>query len=558
MKMRYNIIVSLLLLFGTACSGVDKCLDKAESFMMSNPDSSLIVLRQIDTTRLAPATHARYALLYSQALDKCHIDCSCDRLIRVATDYYAHYGTSRQRLMAFYYLARVYRNGGRDIDAMLSLLTAEKYIADAADHYTAGLVYTLMGNIYTHYYDYTKAYASYSEAYSHYIAAELFAHQGYALLDMGRTALALGQMAQCCRHLDDALANADERGDTTLHELVIDAMIILADTTEEYDRAFELITSSVGDSTVVIHAPDVLGAIAHVYSIKGDYALSDRYMEQGWQSARTKVDSITLSLHQSRIYHSRNNLLQSYITYNRSVEDHAALLREALQNPIVTARYNDITHRAKLDTERHRTERKIACGIAVVVVVIAILVAFAVRFRIRRKDAQIAQYMAVVGELKTEAHNQEIGLSILMHQYFDILEDLGNSYYECTNNRRKQEAVYKKVKCVIDNLSNDPQTIKQLESTVNRCKGDVMTHLRNEYPMLKEDDYRFLCYIYAGFSARIVALLLNETINNVYKRKSRLKLKISESDTPHRQLLLDAMSRDVISCRALATPPRRD
>lgn len=74
-----RLIIALLLAVATLSSCVDKkanaAISLAESLMEDTPDSALVVMETIDTSRLAgKAQRARYSLLYSMALDKNYID----------------------------------------------------------------------------------------------------------------------------------------------------------------------------------------------------------------------------------------------------------------------------------------------------------------------------------------------------------------------------------------------------------------------------------------------------------------------------------------------------
>ncbi len=75
--------------------------------MQEKPDSSLYILKRIDSDKLSRRKDkAKYALLYSQALDKNYIDKTNDSLILVAVDYYQEHGTDQEKMLAYYYLGR--------------------------------------------------------------------------------------------------------------------------------------------------------------------------------------------------------------------------------------------------------------------------------------------------------------------------------------------------------------------------------------------------------------------------------------------------------------------
>ena len=101
-----------LILFGCQHnSEIDQQLDKAESLMLSAPDSSLLIIDHIPTENLSDTEQkARYALLKSMALDKNYIDTTTFDVLQPAIDYYLDHGTPDERLRTLYYQGRIFLN----------------------------------------------------------------------------------------------------------------------------------------------------------------------------------------------------------------------------------------------------------------------------------------------------------------------------------------------------------------------------------------------------------------------------------------------------------------
>ena len=78
--MKYRIILGLsAILFFTGCYNREHIsrLDEAEALLQNKPDSALTILKQLRQEG-SQAEQARYALLYSEALDKNHIKVTDD------------------------------------------------------------------------------------------------------------------------------------------------------------------------------------------------------------------------------------------------------------------------------------------------------------------------------------------------------------------------------------------------------------------------------------------------------------------------------------------------
>lgn len=106
-------------------------LESAERLMETAPDSSLTILKSIDRNAMKPRKlSARFALLYSMALDKNCIDIASDSIIAPAVAYYKNHGNADDRLKTCYYWGRTAMNAGEYEDAISRFILAEQYVED--------------------------------------------------------------------------------------------------------------------------------------------------------------------------------------------------------------------------------------------------------------------------------------------------------------------------------------------------------------------------------------------------------------------------------------------
>ena len=180
----YYLLLTLLLL--TGCNAPNQMTDdliRAEAWMNEHPDSALNLLKGIAQPELqTQAHHARYALLYSQALDKNYIDLTSDSLINIAVDYYKDRDDVRAKFFSYYYQGRIYTNANNLTQATLAYMEAEQLVDELGDDYAAGLLYNQMGTIYRDYYDFPKALESYRLSTEHYHKADKPLHKLYGML----------------------------------------------------------------------------------------------------------------------------------------------------------------------------------------------------------------------------------------------------------------------------------------------------------------------------------------------------------------------------------------
>ena len=127
-------------------SPVAEKLLQAETVMNEHPDSALNLLKGIAQPELqTQAHHARYALLYSQALDKNYIDLTNDSLINIAVDYYKNCDDVKAKFLSYFYLGRIYTNANNLTQATLAYMEADQLVDELDDDYAAGLLYKQIG-----------------------------------------------------------------------------------------------------------------------------------------------------------------------------------------------------------------------------------------------------------------------------------------------------------------------------------------------------------------------------------------------------------------------------
>lgn len=165
---------------------------------------------------------------------------------------------------------------------------------------------------------------------------------------------------------------------------------------------------------------------------------------------------------------------------------------------------------------------------------------------------QLERYMGALDQLRDSKARIDERLASIQHvesrlrksisTQLERLDQLGRTFYEKPTTKAQQESIYRQVKQFFDNLSHDTETRRELERTVNALDDDIMVKLREQFPQFKPADIDLLCYIYAGFSAQIISVIVGDSVSNIYTRKSRLKTKISNSEVSEKDFFIMHMS----------------
>ena len=215
MKVLYTALLALLLF--PSCrrqSGdIDSFLHNAESLMNEHPEDALSIIRHIDRRKIySSASEARYALLYSQALDKNYVDVTSDSLTAVAVNYYDRHGTKHERAMAHYYQGRVYSNAGNFDAAIRSYSLAEDAASGTDDYYLLGLINSAIGNLHYEQYDLAEALARDRKAVDFFHRAGASYNEAMTYVGIGIVSNLMGDNEGMEKEYQKAIAIYEEIG----------------------------------------------------------------------------------------------------------------------------------------------------------------------------------------------------------------------------------------------------------------------------------------------------------------------------------------------------------
>lgn len=129
----------------------------------------------------------------------------------------------------------------------------------------------------------------------------------------------------------------------------------------------------------------------------------------------------------------------------------------------------------------------------------------------------------------------------LFGKRFSLLNKLCVTYYETSSTRKERDAIYLEVKKEMERFNDTTESAYRLENIVNEYMDGIMQKIRTAYPNFTEEDYRLLCPLFSGFSGKAINALLGININTLYSKKSRLKKRISESDSPYKETILSLL-----------------
>lgn len=554
LAMKYILSIALIVfLFGCSNSRqIEQELSTAAKLMRSEPDSSLRIIENIDPDRiLGRHTRAKYALLYSAALDKNYVDTDDDSLIRIAYRYYDKRICSDSVMFLInYHYGRIHQNGDNYQEAMHYYLTAEKYALSAHKNYYLGLVHTRIGELYSEQMNFNGALEYYRNAYDAWKKLRNPAFMNNATLNIANTYSGLCDNNNAVKYYLQALQAARQQGD---NDMVIACLSNLGDiyvSEGDYPKALQAVKE------IERIAPDGLSiyqyrVLAKVYYLQHKIDSAQYYFNIASELAEDIRDDAQLAYLSFQIELASGNSEQAANSINEYIWLSDSISRMVVSQSATAAEAKYYKEQTAFASYRLKVRTCFEYIVGLLICAVAVFLIYYYRERMKRKQQQIERYMLAVESIRDSKNRilghlavkegQEVQLKELVMSRFEFLDQLGRAFYERTNTKAQQEAIYKQVKNFFMNLASNPSTKKELEQIVNTVNDNIIDKLRMQFPKFKPADIDLLCYIYAGFSAQIISVITGDSVSNIYNRKSRLKARIAASDSSEKDFFIQKM-----------------
>lgn len=517
-------------------------LNDIETFINERPDSALTILDSFDTSLLDnKSVWAHHSLLHAQAKDKCYIDETNDSLMTQVANYYEGKRDKEKLFKAYYYLGRIQYNAGDYAASMLSYTKAEQLIDKIDDEFIKGLLYAQLGMLHQKYYDYPRSLDAFNTAAKHYELARKTAHKYFAKLNIGQVYQELKDYTAAEVLLSEVMSWSYENGFVQLCQEALEFLITLYDETDQEAKISSLTNS--------VYA-DYCGSSLQVIQIrafelsKQNNASSIDMLNEADAYLQHTVDTISNYYYKYRVHKQFGQYKEALFNHEQMINVQDAQTSTVLKHPLLSIKNDYIQAENKymqLKVKMHKTQKHFAI-IILCISICCITIYF--RRRILEKNTEMLGYIEVATDLEktliekcqeiesisnnlgvigSELKTSEGYISEIFYKQYELLNKLTSTYYETHVCNKDMEAIYKQVSLEIERLSSDKKAISQLENFVNRYRRNIMNTIRTHLPDLTNMDYRLLCYLCAGFSAKAISIFTGDSTNNIYVKKSRIK-----------------------------------
>lgn len=536
---------------GTRTSDV---LSRAEQVLQEAPDSALRMLRHIPCKTLGGRSkQARYALLCAEAADRCDVEAPCDSILQQVCDYYRRQPHEIYNLCrALYFQGRSKLRQGDKPGALRLFLEVEEQLRRIDEPYYLGLLYLRIGEVYHAELNFVRAYRYFREARDLFLRSEDTCRTAEASLGMTLAALRMHDLTRAHRDCSLALELADEAHDEPLIRRSLGyfaTLYALSDTSRISERLLQRIEQSVRRDTTAVG----LCTLAQTSLLRNRPDSALHYVNEA-ESRVSHIEEQPMLLYtayladvQAKHYREATRDINRFIYLNDS------LTRTALRNSAGMIEKEYFRQRAAFNDYKLRSRRTGEFAIVGGALLLLAVAGYVVRQRIRLHRERNERYLLLVREMQAEyrelsermerTHHAETQLKGLIATRFKLVDRLGKTLYERENTASEQAAMTKQVKHIIDGFAEHGEMLQELEQIVDLAHDEAMHKLRHDFPKMKEADTRLLCYIFGGFSPQVISLFMNDSVANVYARKSRLKARIKASESPNREQFVALLER---------------
>lgn len=560
-----TVILSISVLFASCDNRqIKSLLQDVETYIQERPDSALRVLRKVDSLTLnTKALRARYSVLFAMALDKNYIDTTALSILEPTVAYYERFGSPEDKMLSYYYLGRIYANRKDYPNAVIFYSRALRETSED-DYYHKGLAYEALANAYS---------ASFNTEEE--LRNAILAHDCFDKIRDKNLALSRYKIAQAY-HNNEQFDLAD-----SLYSSVYSGL----DSTSKL--AFYAMEDQVSND-LQREGPDVerdIKLLEYVAEHRGNLTLTS-YYEYAYLllliGDKSTAENILSQL--SEIDESVETMEIRYriAKYEEHDKEALTLLRGLLlyQNDVVKKQLAQSVFKAQSDYYRLTAEvseqkSTIANQRSVIILIVGLMmigllyIAFMKRkIALSREKDRLAQAVeeserlleTVRNRAKEEKDEREkdiLDLKSLNERDQDKIKELREmyvalyqkrfceigKYYDAASLHRlesiKEKAyhdVISSTQALFEEIASGSEGQKKFEARINADLDDIVSKIRSDFPKLKDEDIRFICYLIVGFDTSTISFLMDISKENVRVKKHRLREKLNGYSGPNETL----------------------
>lgn len=531
-------IFGVLLLIG--CQSKQKNeLEKIQTIIEVYPDSALRLLESFDVENGTSESKALYKLLITHARYKNFINENSDSLIRDASDYFLSEGDVKNGGLSLFLMGMIQCNMGKFGEAAICFERGIELSKQHDLHNIEGLCARGLYKLYVKLYDSAQQIKYAKKSYEAFIESGDEEWVNYARLDLATAYNNNGQYERAILESMQLSNIAKSFKDT----------ILLA----ESIRLMALSQFAMGNNIACINNYVIANNLDNETLTENDknnilIAIGEVEEDSIPKDAYDIIDKLKLNENYDipfEVLAKQGRYKEAYINLEKYKIDQDKILSSLLKSNVSEAILN--YERSKTLLHKEKIERERLCWLFIVVIMLFVGISIFYVFRKKLQNEKNQQESIIKNAecLRTDLLHQietnkliSASLKTIFKQKYAIVDKLCAAYYESQGVRLEKKRIVSEVELIIKDFSNDTSRLEELEAYADNHAEGVCASFRDDFPNLKNEDYRMFLYLLLGFSARSISLFFNEKIEVIYNRKSRLKSKIRNSSVTKKDIYL--------------------
>ena len=512
-------------------------LDSAEALIHRRPDSALRIVYNADTSLLSMRKdRARYALLRTMAEDKNYIDKSDDSLIRIAQEYYKKHGTDQDKMLSWYYLGIIQKNGANYTDAILSLDQAEVFAKQIPNYRYLGLINRNRAEAFSATHDHTASYEYLQKALDAFVANNDTIYAEAARYSLGVVLVNMHKYDEARNILIPIRARCGKPS------LIADCNILLAHTYVAKGDSMALAVSLYRDNLAKIRWAQDYAFYACALAQTGQKDSVDYWFSKAYQTATSQEEIVAIDYLRAYLDRRDGNFEPAYFRVQKAAKVLDSLTRVLLQQSLTKAQKNYFEQEALLQESVAKRQRILSLS-AVIITLLTLLTAVLLFYYYRKKqEATLKEQMAQLSLYQKSMQKESASLvGKLFFERLSNLLDLSNAYFS-TSDAAKQADYYRQFRDSLKGMEHSKELYTSLSDDLDLYCDGIMSRLKKQVPGMNEKHLRFAAMSFAGIPDRFIQILTgNNSPQSVRTFRTRIRTEIKNASAPDESVFLEML-----------------
>jgi tetratricopeptide (TPR) repeat protein len=532
----------------------------ADKLMESNSDSALTILNQASDSVAGwdKADRMNYALLKTEAEDKCYVTHISDSLIFTVSQYFSHNGTDHQRIRAYYELGRVSSDmqlTGQAIDSYEKALDMEipddsmvlAIKARAANWIGQTLMYQNM---------FQRAIVYFKKARELGKQCNNTSIEIYTLRDLGRAYSSKGEDSLAIMFYNQAGTKSLDCNNIKLYNLIMSELGSLYIDKKRYDKTGIIIASTYNTSKMKENTASDNLYIARYYQGIGKEDSSIVYYQRSLNSGNLYID-ISANKELASLECKRGDLKKGIELLHNCLRDKDSLQSvSTTQNENLIKILNQKIEREKKYEQKQKKSLYVNFGLVLFIFISGISTFSYVRKKAINNKNRQEKLKSLLDEQKQRSHEtilqnqsqiEKLEMLISQLSIHDSEQELTrlvaqkstlqsiNSKIETEYNLRESRIRELKISTIYISFHSTQFTPNDedyfsLEETLDKTYDNCMKKIKSLYPQIKEKELRICMLIKIELPLKYLSAYLGYSPSSLTMARERLFYKINKKE----------------------------